>query len=146
MSRRTEEPGPHANSSESEAAEAASSHPQVLYEDEYLKVTEEAITVKRYYFPTFGWRTIPWRQVEWVKLASQTNVGWLQLKVWGIGFGRIWWNCNMRLFDIGRSRNGGRLVNGLSDILAGNIVIKVKEAWIWPGSFVENPDAAMAAI
>ncbi|KAJ2793617.1 hypothetical protein H4R20_006489, partial [Coemansia guatemalensis] len=135
MSRCTEEPGMNANS-----------QPQVLYEDNYLKVTEEAVTVKRYYFPTLGSRTIPWRQVEWVKMASEVDVGWLQLEMWGNGFGRIWWNFKVRLLNIGRSRYSGSLNNRLSQILANNIVIKVKEARIWPGSYVKHPDAAMAAI
>ncbi|PIA14335.1 hypothetical protein COEREDRAFT_82849 [Coemansia reversa NRRL 1564] len=136
----------HGNSRESEPAEATTNQWQVLYEDKYLKVTEEALIVKLYYFPTLGSRTIYWEEIEWVKIASEANVGWLELKMWGMGFGSIWWNCKARLLNIGNSRNDGRLVNRLSDILATNIVIKVKGACIRPGSFVEHPDAAMAAI
>ncbi|KAJ2608808.1 hypothetical protein H4S08_004308 [Coemansia sp. RSA 1365] len=136
----------HANSRESEPADVTNNQSQVVYEDKYLKVTEEALVVKLYYFPTLGSRTIRWEEIEWVKMASEANIGWLGLKMWGMGFGSVWWNCKARLLNVGNSRNGRRLVNRLSDILATNIVIKVKRACIRPGSFVEHPEAAMAVI
>ncbi|KAJ1740767.1 hypothetical protein LPJ78_004206 [Coemansia sp. RSA 989] len=118
---------------------------EVLYEDRYLIVHERALVIKRYYFPSLGSRAIPWNKIERVQIARDADVKWYELKMWGMGFGTIWWNCKPRV--ITWNRYGRRFeINGLSQILATNIVVGVKNSWIRPGTFAENPQQAMAAI
>ncbi|KAJ2324367.1 hypothetical protein IWW51_003308 [Coemansia sp. RSA 2702] len=113
-----------------------------LYEDRYLAVTRAALIIKRFYFPTLSARAIPWTAIEWVRLARDADVKWYELKMWGMGVGTIWWNCRARAL----TWDGGPRLHGMGEILATNVVVKVKGAWIRPGSFVEQPEAAMAAI
>ncbi|KAJ2157956.1 hypothetical protein GGF46_004122 [Coemansia sp. RSA 552] len=116
----------------------------VLYEDGYLRVTDQVLVVKRYYFPTLGSRVIPWSQIEWVRLASQAGVQWYTLKMWGMGIGTIWWGWATRV--VRWDNDAGWRISGLSEILATNIVIKTKDSWLRAGSFVEDAGQAMAAI
>ncbi|KAJ2706036.1 hypothetical protein H4S00_007106 [Coemansia sp. D1744] len=118
---------------------------EILYEDSYVQVSTRALVIKRYYFPSFGSRAIPWNKIEWVHLARDANVKCYELKDWGMGIGSIWWNCRSRLIVRG-TRPYTLKISGLQNTLASNIVVKVKNAWIRPGSYVDRPDLAMAAI
>ncbi|KAJ2828923.1 hypothetical protein IWW50_001125 [Coemansia erecta] len=126
--------------------ESAAEPLQVLYEDKYLLVSTKALVIKRYYFPSMGSRAIPWSKIEWVRMARDADVKWYALKEWGMGVGTIWWNCKARLITRDRDSCCGLKVNGMAAIRATNIVVKVKGACIRPGSYVDRPEPAMAAI
>ncbi|KAJ2450019.1 hypothetical protein GGF42_004595 [Coemansia sp. RSA 2424] len=115
-----------------------------LYEDKYLLVTKEGITIHRYYFPLMGDKFIRWEEIEYVKTAQELGVKWYAIKEWGTSISNIWWNCAWR-FIKNPTRDGWGF-NGMDYILRTNIVIKVKDSNIRPGSYVDRPDEAMAAI
>ncbi|KAJ2496929.1 hypothetical protein GGH96_005474 [Coemansia sp. RSA 1972] len=118
---------------------------EILYEDEYVQVSTRALVIKRYYFPSLGSRAIPWNSIEWVKLARDASINWFGMKCWGMGISPVWWNCKARLIVRG-SRWYTLKINGVQNLLSSNIVVKVKDAYIRPGSYVDCPDLAMAAI
>ncbi|KAJ2745638.1 hypothetical protein GGI20_002021 [Coemansia sp. BCRC 34301] len=115
-----------------------------LYEDKYLVVTADGITVRRYYFPLMEDKFIRWEDIEYVKTAQELEVKWYAIKEWGMALGNIWWNCASRFVKCPPRDGWG--FNGMDYILRTNIVIKVRNSSTRPGSFVEHRDDAMAAI
>ncbi|KAJ2809038.1 hypothetical protein H4S07_003281 [Coemansia furcata] len=127
-----------------ELQDTSSVESTALYEDKYLRVTKQGITVHRYYFPLMNDKFIPWDQIEYVKFAKDLGVRWYALKGWGTGMSDIWWNCRCRIVKNPFSEGWG--VYSMEHILESNIVIKMKDCLIRPGSYVENPEKAMTEI
>ncbi|KAJ1958577.1 hypothetical protein EC988_000220 [Linderina pennispora] len=119
-------------------------NPHVLYEDSDVQVSQEGLTIKRYYFPIPMSKFIPWGKIETVQTASEANVQWYELKMWGMGFGNIWWAQKFRI--INDQRNGQLRVNTLPDIMGANIVVKIRGQWVRPGCHVEYVQEAIRAI
>ncbi|KAJ2492606.1 hypothetical protein IWW37_001361 [Coemansia sp. RSA 2050] len=127
-----------------ESQDASFTESVVLYEDNYLLVTNKGITIHRYYFPFLSDRFVPWDQIEYIKTAKDLGVKWYQIKEWGTALSDIWWNCAWRFFK--DPFQDGLGFNSMEHILKHNIVIKVTGCKTLPGSCVRNPEKAMAEI
>ena len=66
----------------------------LLYEDKYVRITEEGITIRRYYFPTFQSKFVPWSAIKCFRLEP---VNFFKSKGWGMGLSNVWW-----ALDLGR--------------------------------------------
>lgn len=66
----------------------------LLYEDKYVRITEEGVTIRRYFFPTFQSTTVPWSAIKCFQLEP---VNFLKSKGWGMGLSNVWW-----AMDLGR--------------------------------------------
>ncbi|KAL6048420.1 hypothetical protein QOT17_021055 [Balamuthia mandrillaris] len=100
---------------------AAGSSSRVLYEDKYLRLDEEKLTLFWYYFPTGTSRTIPLSQVKSVTKAEDLDLSWFAYKTWGQGVCNIWWSWGNRWS-------------------ASNVVVEVHEDWLRKGTSVEDAD------
>ena len=64
------------------------------YEESTLRLDDEALTLKAYYFP-FGSKRIPY---ERIRAAKRRPMGWGtgKLRIWGTGHPRLWLNRDWR--------------------------------------------------
>eukprot|EP00584_Thalassiosira_punctigera_P000972 CAMPEP_0172538440 /NCGR_PEP_ID=MMETSP1067-20121228/9830_1 /TAXON_ID=265564 ORGANISM="Thalassiosira punctigera, Strain Tpunct2005C2" /NCGR_SAMPLE_ID=MMETSP1067 /ASSEMBLY_ACC=CAM_ASM_000444 /LENGTH=88 /DNA_ID=CAMNT_0013323941 /DNA_START=61 /DNA_END=324 /DNA_ORIENTATION=+ len=69
-----------------------------LYEDKFVALTKDALTLKTYYFPTFASKTIPLDDIERIRIGTDPELGlkspWKK-KSWGMAFSNVWWACRM---------------------------------------------------
>ncbi|MDI1475814.1 hypothetical protein [Polyangium sp. y55x31] len=65
----------------------------VLYEDKHVVCDDDALTIKRYYFP-LGSKRIPYDEIRRV---DDTSMGWLtgKLRLWGMGPAPYWFHLDM---------------------------------------------------
>ncbi|MDC3958299.1 hypothetical protein [Polyangium jinanense] len=65
----------------------------VLYEDKHVVCDEDALTIKRYYFP-LGKKRIPYADIRRV---DEKRMGLLtgELRIWGMGLTPIWFHLDM---------------------------------------------------
>jgi len=62
-----------------------------LYRDNYVLITNEAITLHCYYFPVGTGKRIPFKNIKYVTTDEQEELSWLDYKTWGMGLTNIWW-------------------------------------------------------
>ncbi|KAJ1945021.1 hypothetical protein FBU59_002436 [Linderina macrospora] len=123
---------------------AADSEPQVLYEDNYIQVSQDGLIIKRYYFPVPTSKFIPWSKIQTVQTAKEADVRWYALKAWGMGLGNIWWSQKFQIVNF--KKNGQLGVNSLADIMDSNIVVKIRDQWVRCGCYVEYPQEVMRTV
>ncbi|MDC0745912.1 hypothetical protein [Polyangium mundeleinium] len=65
----------------------------VLYEDPHVVCDDDALTIKRYYFPV-GSKRIPYSEIRRV---DDTPMGWLtgKLRLWGMGPAPYWFHLDV---------------------------------------------------
>jgi hypothetical protein len=80
---------------------------EALYEDSGLRLDEDGITIRRYYFPLAGSKRIAYSDIQSIKSEQMTwNSG--KGRIWGAGDPRYWFPL-----DIRRRRKQTLLVLGL---------------------------------
>jgi len=65
----------------------------VLYEDRHIVCDDEALTLKRYYFP-FGSKRIPYAEMRRV---DDEPMDWMtgKLRIWGMGPTPVWFHLDV---------------------------------------------------
>jgi len=101
----------------------------VLYEDSGVRITEGHVVIRHYFFPTGTGKHIPFHKIKSVGTAAELNVGLMEYKSWGMGFGNIWWARNF---------------TGHSPQMS--IVLSTKKGSIRKGFVVEQPDVVLSLI
>jgi hypothetical protein len=68
-----------------------------LYEDEYVRLDENCVTLKWYYFPTFADKAVPRECI--LSIETLQNPSFFETKMWGVGILRpdVWWACGWKL-------------------------------------------------
>ena len=92
----------------------------VLYEDEYVRVTNTHVVLKAYYIPGLP-KNIAFGDIEKCQTDRQYGVTPLGYKNWGMGLASIWWAWG----GVPREKY--------------NYVITVRNAWPCCGFSVERP-------
>ncbi|KAI8322236.1 hypothetical protein GQ54DRAFT_153831 [Martensiomyces pterosporus] len=115
-----------------------------LYEDNYIKVTHQGLTIYKYWFPLMNSMFIKWEDIEYVRTAKEANVKWYEVKDWGVAWGNICWAFKCRL--IAKKQSGSIGFFSMEEIRNTNIVVKLKGGWIRPGAYVEDLPRAIAVI
>ncbi|OBF12429.1 MULTISPECIES: hypothetical protein [unclassified Mycobacterium] len=68
---------------------------EALYEDSGLRLDEDGITIRRYYFPLATPKRIPYSKIQGVKTEQMTwNSG--KGRIWGAGDPRYWFPLDVR--------------------------------------------------
>ncbi|MEZ0353842.1 hypothetical protein [Mycobacterium sp. pR1184] len=68
---------------------------EAWYEDSGLRLDEDGITIRRYYFPLAGAKRIPYSEIRGIKTEEMTwNSG--KGRVWGAGDPRYWFPLDIR--------------------------------------------------
>ncbi|OBG63278.1 MULTISPECIES: hypothetical protein [unclassified Mycobacterium] len=68
---------------------------EALYEDPGLRLDEDGITIRRYYFPFANPKRIPYGRIQGVKAEQMTwNSG--KGRIWGAGDPRYWFPLDVR--------------------------------------------------
>jgi hypothetical protein len=98
-----------------------------IYEDEYLKITDEQIEIKYYYFPC-GAKKIHFSQIESFGRASEYGIDFFDGKAWGMGLSSVWW----ALGSVTRSNNMNE-----------QLIIQVKNKGIKCGCSSKNIDEVL---
>lgn len=104
------------------------------YEDQYVTVTEDSLTIKKYYFPHAASKTIPASSVVRVWHGSDAELGlsFFRKKTWGLALSNVWW-----AFAFFREFNDDK----------NNFVISTRDQSPFRHGFsVENPEAARVAL
>ena len=65
-----------------------------LYDDEYVCLDATSVTLKWYYFPTFGDKKIPRESI--LEVQTLENPGIFETKTWGMAFSDVWWACGWK--------------------------------------------------
>ena len=84
-----------------------------LYEDRYITLTDQGVTIKWYYFPIGKAKHIAWGEV---KAFRYEPINLFTSKGWGMGFSNVWWasdvvrqfSCNQAKFLSLTVSNEGR--------------------------------------
>ncbi|WZN66100.1 hypothetical protein HKI87_14g76630 [Chloropicon roscoffensis] len=63
----------------------------LLYEDQYVKITDEGVEIKWYYFPTAQSKFIAFSDVKCFRLEPKNL---FTSKGWGMGMSNVWWACD----------------------------------------------------
>jgi hypothetical protein len=63
----------------------------ILYEDKYIVITNEFITIKAYYFPFAISKTIPFSKIKRIDI-SEINSLTGKLKIWGMNYKMFWFH------------------------------------------------------
>eukprot|EP01119_Soliformovum_irregulare_P022098 TRINITY_DN7495_c0_g1_i1.p1 TRINITY_DN7495_c0_g1~~TRINITY_DN7495_c0_g1_i1.p1 ORF type:complete len:128 (+),score=17.92 TRINITY_DN7495_c0_g1_i1:70-453(+) len=70
---------------------------RVLYDDKYIRIAQDHIELKFYYFPFGGSKIIPLSTIRRFYSAEERRLGRLEIKAWGKGlFSDIWWSWGNR--------------------------------------------------
>ena len=64
----------------------------LLYEDKFVRLTEESVELKWYYFPFGTSKVIPWSDIESFQLEP---VSLMKSKGWGMGLSNVWYACDL---------------------------------------------------
>lgn len=64
-----------------------------LYEDNYLVLDDDALTIKEYYFP-FGSKRIPYEQIQHVSV-KELGVLSGRFRVWGMDLEPYWYHLDL---------------------------------------------------
>lgn len=57
----------------------------VLFEDKDVKITDKAVYIKWYYFPTAGTKKI---QISSIRNVEKRDLGWAKARLWGMAYSR----------------------------------------------------------
>ena len=63
----------------------------VLYDDQYVRLTETQVIIKKYYFPFGNAKRIDYGAIESCATDKQLGIGMLEYKAWGMALSSIWW-------------------------------------------------------
>ncbi|MBS1984473.1 MAG: hypothetical protein JST16_09900 [Bdellovibrionales bacterium] len=66
-----------------------------LYRDKSILISDEAITIEGYYFPSGKARVIKWDQIQAVFAETLTFMGG-KYRMWGMGLKPYWFNKDWR--------------------------------------------------
>jgi len=97
---------------------------EILYEDKYVKITNNEILLKKYYFPSFSSKKIEFKNIEYLCTDQEYGLDILGYKVWGMGVSMIYWAYGWGSF-LSRPKN--------------NYIIKQHDTTLCSGFSVENP-------
>lgn len=106
----------------------------VLYEDRFITVTSDALTIKRYFFPHGASKTIPAASIErvWRGTDPELGLNLFRKKTWGLALSNVWW-----ALCAGREFNNDEY----------NFVVATQDASRFRHGFsVEDPAAASTAL
>jgi hypothetical protein len=62
-----------------------------LYEDEYVRLDNTEIHIKRYYFPFASAKKLAYSEIADFGTAERMGIDFWGMKGWGMGFSSIWW-------------------------------------------------------
>eukprot|EP01119_Soliformovum_irregulare_P021819 TRINITY_DN733_c0_g1_i1.p1 TRINITY_DN733_c0_g1~~TRINITY_DN733_c0_g1_i1.p1 ORF type:complete len:130 (-),score=30.95 TRINITY_DN733_c0_g1_i1:171-560(-) len=69
---------------------------KVLYEDKWIRIGQDYIELKYYYFPIGTTKIIPLSLIKTFYNAQDAKLNWLGVKGWGMGLSNIWWSWGRR--------------------------------------------------
>ena len=62
---------------------------KTLYDDQFVRLTNERVVIKWYYFPTATNKNVKFNEITAVYYTNQLNL--FQFKSWGMALTPIWW-------------------------------------------------------
>jgi hypothetical protein len=73
--------------------------PDILYEDEFVKLNEDVLIIKRYFFPMLRPKIIPIRAIRILYFDEQNNGKFNRLRTWGKTDNNTYWAVDFRRLD-----------------------------------------------
>eukprot|EP00536_Pseudo-nitzschia_multiseries_P003898 jgi/Psemu1/302230/fgenesh1_kg.62_\ len=114
----------------------------VLYEDRFVRLTDDALVIKWYYFPTGKSKTIPRKDIDrmWVGTDPELDLTWYRKKTWGIALSDVFWACHW-FREFNPNNNEAQFVVAVVQPPETNTMTKVR-----PGFSVEDPGVFRALV
>ncbi|KAE9553940.1 hypothetical protein FO519_002866 [Halicephalobus sp. NKZ332] len=96
----------------------------VLYEDDYVELSEDILVIKRYFFPLMKAKIIRIRDLRVAYFDDQENTKYQVLRTWGKGSNDVYWAVDFKRCLGGNKSGRTNVVIDIEDGLKKGFTIK----------------------